>query len=92
MLFISSVFSQEKESNLLFPIQKTLDPSQSGNQRFDLGDPSKVEKTIVYDPITRKYIFQEKLNSNSSVNYRNPSMMTLEEYLKYDRKKAELRI
>ena len=25
VLFISSVFSQEKESNLLFPIQKTLE-------------------------------------------------------------------
>ena len=91
MLFISSVFAQEKDANLVFPIQKTFDPSQSGNQRFDLGDPTKVEKTIVYDPVTRKYIFQEKLNSNSSMNYRNPSMMTLEEYIKYDRKKAELR-
>ncbi|NDF60091.1 MAG: hypothetical protein EB100_03335, partial [Crocinitomicaceae bacterium] len=44
-----SLSAQEKD--LVFPIQKTLDPSQSGNQRFDLGDPTKVEKTIVYDPV-----------------------------------------
>lgn len=73
--------------SLPFPIHNNVDPTQSGKQRFDLGDPSSVNQTIVYDPVTGTYVFKETLG-NSNLNYRNPSMMTLEEYLEYERRKS----
>ena len=71
---------------LPFPINNNLDPTQTAPQSFDLGDPSSVEQTIVYDPATGTYIFKETIGSN--LNYRNPSMMTLEEFLEYERQKS----
>ena len=87
-LFYSGLFAQDSLKPLPFPIKKTYDPTQSTNQRFDLGDPSKLNQTIVYDPKLRKYIFRETLGDSSTINYRNPSMMTLKEYLEYERKKS----
>ena len=72
---------------LPFPITNPLDPTQTTPQSFDLGDPSSVQQTIVYDPATGTYIFKESIGK-SNLMYRNPSMMTLEEYLEYERKKA----
>jgi cell surface protein SprA len=73
------------QDTLQFPIQNNIDPTQTQPQSFDLGDPSSMEQTIVYDPVTGTYIFKETIGA---LNYRNPSMMTLEEYLEYERQKA----
>ncbi|MCH2224084.1 MAG: cell surface protein SprA [Crocinitomicaceae bacterium] len=72
---------------LPFPVENNIDPTQSGSQSFDLGDPSSVEQTIVYDPETGTYVFKETIGT-SELNFRNPSMMTLEEYIEYERQKA----
>lgn len=88
LLLLVFLFQSEMgkaQDTLPFPIQNTIDPTQTQPQSFDLGDPSKVEKTIVYDPVTGTYVFRETLGT---LNYRNPSMMTLEEYLEYERQKA----
>ncbi|HRP53248.1 MAG TPA: cell surface protein SprA, partial [Fluviicola sp.] len=77
----------DTSSNLKFPITNPNDPTQNNPQSFDLGDPTSVKKSIVFDPITGKYIFTESIGS-SNLNYRNPSMMTLEEYLEYERQKS----
>ena len=85
VLFTSmgQLFAQD---TLPFPIQNNIDPTQTTPQSFDLGDPSSVKQTIVYDPITGRYIFKETIGNE--LNFRNPSMMTLEEYLEYERQKA----
>ncbi len=82
-------FGQDTTStpDLVFPIENNVDPTQTQNQSFDLGDPSSVQQTIVYDPTTGTYVFKETIG-NTGLNYRNPSMMTLEEYLDYEQKKA----
>ena len=87
--FVSLVFwgQTPPDTTLPFPITNPLDPTQNNPQTFDLGDPSGVKKSIVFDPITGKYIFSETMG-NTNLNYRNPSMMTLEEYLEYERQKA----
>lgn len=87
--FVSLVFwgQTPPDTTLPFPITNPLDPTQNNPQTFDLGDPSGVKKSIVFDPITGKYIFSETMG-NTNLNYRNPSMMTLEEYLEYERQKS----
>jgi len=74
------------QDTLQFPIQNSPDPTQTQPQSFDLGDPSSVKPSIVYDPITGTYIFTETIGNG--LNYRNPSSMTLEEYLEYERRKS----
>ena len=81
--FVGQLFAQD---TLPFPIQNNIDPTQTNPQSFDLGDPSSVKQTIVYDPTTGTYIFKETIGNE--LNFRNPSMMTLEEYLEYERQKA----
>jgi cell surface protein SprA len=88
VILCSNSFAQKKEDGLKFPIQPKYDPTQTNQNRFDLGDPSSVQQTIVYDTKTKKYIFKESMGENGSLNYRNPSMMTLKEYIDYERKKS----
>jgi cell surface protein SprA len=88
--FVSQVFwaqPADTTNKLPFPITNPLDPTQNNPQTFDLGDPSGVKKNIVFDPVTGKYVFSETIG-NTNLNYRNPSMMTLEEYLEYERQKS----
>lgn len=73
--------------NLPFPITNPQDPTLNNPQSFDLGDPTNMKQTIVFDPITGTYVFKETIGG-SNINYRNPSMMTLEEYLEYERQKT----
>lgn len=75
------------QDTLIYPIENAQDPTLTQPQSFDLGDPSSVEQTIVYDPSTGTYVFKETIGEG--LNYRNPSMMTLEEYLEYERKKSQ---
>jgi cell surface protein SprA len=75
------------EVNLPFPITNPQDPTVNNPQSFDLGDPTNMKQTIVFDPVTGTYVFKETIG-NSNLNYRNPSMMTLEEYLEYERQKT----
>ncbi|TXI87425.1 MAG: cell surface protein SprA, partial [Crocinitomicaceae bacterium] len=86
--FTNAITAQTSPPDTLpFPIQNNIDPTQSTQQSFDLGDPSSVQQTIVYDPKTGTYVFKETIGS-SGMNFRNPSMMTLEEYLEYERRKS----
>ncbi|MFK7785993.1 MAG: cell surface protein SprA [Crocinitomicaceae bacterium] len=77
----------DPDTNLIWPLNPTYDPTQTNEQSFDLGDPNSLDRTIVYDPVTGKYIFTEVIGA-SGINYRNPSMMTLEEYIEYERQKS----
>ncbi len=86
LLFAHALLAQDPDTTLLFPISNSNDPTQTSQQSFDLGDPTSVNQTIVYDPITGTYVFKETMGTN--VNYRNPSMMTLEEYIEYERQKS----
>ena len=85
LVFLFQARIGKAQDTLQFPIQNNIDPTQTQPQSFDLGDPSSMEQTIVYDPVTGTYIFKETIGT---LNYRNPSMMTLEEYLEYERQKA----
>jgi cell surface protein SprA len=71
---------------LHFPITNFPDPTTNKPQSFDLGDPSSMKQTIVYDPVTGTYVFREVIGNG--LDYRYPSMMTLEEYIAYEQKSS----
>jgi cell surface protein SprA len=74
--------------NLPFPIFNPMNPYQNLPQSFDLGDPTSMQQTIVFDPETGQYVFKETLGKNG-LYYRNPSKMSLEDYLDYNEKKSQ---
>lgn len=86
-LFLSVFGAVNAQDTLIYPVNPTYDPTQSEKQSFDLGDPSSVKQTIVYDPVTGTYVFKETIGTG--LDYRNPSMMTLEEYIEYERQKSQ---
>lgn len=51
-----------------------------GNNPFDLEDPSSIEQTVEYDPVTDRYIITEKIGD---MYYRAPTYMTFAEYLEW---------
>ena len=85
--FVLVLSNLKAQDTLRYPIPPTFDPTQTQQNSFDLGDPSSVQQTIVYDPVTGTYVFKETIGA-SGMDYRPPSMMTLEEYLEYERKKS----
>ena len=89
LTFSVSYAQEDPDSNLIFPITPTYDPTQTTPQSFDLGDPSGVNSIIEYDPVTGTYVFKETIGP-SGIAYRNPSLMTFEEYIEYERQKALL--
>jgi cell surface protein SprA len=53
---------------------------------IDLKDPSAVQQTIEYDPITGQYIIEEKIGDEY---FRTPTYMTFDEYVKYQNEKQQ---
>ena len=87
LLLFSGTTILAQNDTLRYPIKPVYDPTQNEKQSFDLGDPSNVQKTIVYDPKTGTYVFRETIGT-SGIDYRPSSMMTLEEYLEYEQQQA----
>lgn len=73
---------------LVFPIfDHSGDPLLDRNpSSIDLNDPSNVNKSVEYDPTENRYYLSEKVGDQF---YRNPTYMTLDEYLKYQGQKDE---
>ena len=72
---------------LRFPIyDERGGPQQQPPSSIDLKDPPNVQRNVEYDPEDGNYYFSEKVGSEFM---RNPSYMTMEEYLKYQGQQDE---
>lgn len=73
---------------LKFPIQDRRGDFITNPQRnpFDLGKPSNIRDSIVFDPETRQYYIIEKIGS---FYYRKPTYLTFEEFLQFQSRKQE---
>jgi len=86
VVFGFELFAQTNP-DLPFPITNPLNPYQNLPQSFDLGDPTNLQQQIIYDPNTGMYKFVETIGNG--LPFRNPSLMTLDEYIKYQEKKSQ---
>ncbi len=71
------------DSNLRYPIPNQTQPftgSQPAHPMY-LKDPSNVNDSIVYDPVSNEYIFNSKMGD---IDYQTPNSMSFEEYQNYD--------
>ena len=86
MVFFNFGEVAAQEPTLPFPIINPLNPFQNLPQSFDLGDPTKLNQTIVYDPESGTFVFKDLMGKDTY--FRAPQAMTLEEYLQYEEKKS----
>ena len=73
-----------QDSTLHFPLpdRASYPFSFSGQSSpLYLQNPSNIQAKVIYDPLTRKYVFTETIGS---WNYRNPTQMSMEEYARFD--------
>ncbi|RYD59555.1 MAG: cell surface protein SprA [Sphingobacteriales bacterium] len=72
---------------LRFPIyDNDGNPTTSSPTSIDLNDPSNVNRSVEYDPKENRYYFTEKMGDQF---LRNPSYLTMDEYLKYQAQQDE---
>ena len=60
--------------------------SKPNNNPFDLHDPSIIEQSVEYDPLTDQYIIYEKIGDEY---FRTPTYMTFSEYVAWRAKRSE---
>lgn len=74
--------TQNIELPIPFPTEEGS-PFSGDNQTSPLymGMPSNYQNSVVYDPLTNNYIFKEQIGN---INYRNPQIMSFDEYRNYD--------
>ena len=85
MLFLfSRAFAQ---LSLPFPIYNPMNPGQNLPQSFDLGDPTSIQQSVVYDPESGNFILTETIGNG--LFFRYPSMMSIEEYLAFQERKSQ---
>ena len=77
-------------SDTIPPLQDRLDNFLLNKNKnpFDLNDPSIIEKKVEYDPTTDQYIITETIGGE---NYRNPTYLTFDQYVKWKEKEQEAR-
>lgn len=82
--FLLAIGANAQDSTLHYPF------SDKGSYPFSisgfssplyLNNPANINSQVVYDPLTRKYVFTETIGN---WNYRNPSTMTMDEYHRYE--------
>lgn len=84
-----SIAKADTAHQLKFPIyDKTGDPQTDYNlpRSIDLNDPANVTKTFDYNPDSNRFDYNEKMGSEF---LRNPTYMTMDEYLKYKAQEQE---
>ena len=84
--FLLAIGANAQDSTLHYPFtDKGSYPFSFSGQSSPLylQNPSNINSQVVYDPLTKKYVFTETIGG---WNYRNPTSMTLDEYQRYELK------
>jgi cell surface protein SprA len=79
-----AIQSNAQDSTLNYPFSNKGSYPFSGsslNSPLYLQNPSNISSKVIYDPVTKKYVFTEKIGN---WNYRNPTLMSAEEYQRYE--------
>ncbi len=73
--------------DLIYPIgDGSNDPYGNGGSNIDFKDPLNVNRKVVYDPKSGKYVFQSSLGEDGT--YRDPYYMDFDEYREYEFQQA----
>ena len=88
-VYVDDTDAPDSAHKLIFPIyDKTGNPIEDYNRprSIDLADPSNEKKGFQYDADSNKYYYSDKLGADF---LRNPTYLTLDEYIKYRGKMDE---
>ncbi|MXV51753.1 cell surface protein SprA [Pedobacter sp. HMF7647] len=73
--------SAEDSLKLRYPFKDTQQLDLNPKPGFFLPNPSNIQRTVEFDPITKQYIIREKIGDHL---YRPPQYLTIGEYQKYE--------
>ena len=76
----------ETSVNLPFPIYDYYDYTQQTSSPINFADPDNIKTEVIYNPETGMYEIYQMIGG---MYYRYPTAMTQDEYIEYQRKKAE---
>lgn len=83
-----SILIQQVDSpdvDLPYPFDDNINPGEGG-EGINLEDPDNVESIVEYDPNTGNYYIYQRIGGE--IDYRNPTVMSFEEYMNYDMEKS----
>jgi cell surface protein SprA len=72
--------------DLIYPVLDPLDPTNFSLGLIDFQLPLNITNSVQYDPVTNQYIFNSLLGD--SMVFRNPSAMSLDDYIDQENKNA----
>jgi len=73
------------EVDLPYPFEDNVNPYEPGSG-MNFEDPSNIESVVEYDPETGNYYIFQRIGDQ--IDYRNPTVMSFEEYMNYDMQKS----
>ena len=79
-----AIGAHAQDSTLNYPLPKAEGypfSTSTFNSPLYLQNPSNIRSNVIYDPLTKQYIFSETVGT---WNYRNPTLMSVEEYERYE--------
>lgn len=89
LCFLSATLLAQNETDLIYPLNNNGISSEEGTVPSESGlymqTPSNVIQEVVYNPLTGNYEVHYKVGNR---NYRNPDILTPDEYMKYNEKRA----
>jgi cell surface protein SprA len=81
-----STTTKKDSVKLRFPIYDKVGPTDQPPSSIDLAPPANTNSTVEYDADNQRYYFSEKMGDEF---VRNPTYLTMDEYLKYQAKQDE---
>ena len=78
----------KKKDSLRYPLKDRRGPklTEGAGSAIDLHDPSNINKTVEYDPVTKQYTVTEKIGNQY---YRNPTYLSFDEFYKLQSQQSE---
>jgi cell surface protein SprA len=86
--FLLTFGARAQDTTLHYPLPESSSypfSSSNYNSPLYLQNPPNIDSRVIYDPLTGKYVFSETVGS---WNYRNPTVMTMDEYQQYAFRRA----
>ncbi|RFS24572.1 cell surface protein SprA [Chitinophaga silvatica] len=85
----AKIDSTGKKDTLKYPLKDRRGPNltdKGAGSAIDLKDPSNINKTVEYDPVTKQYTVTEKIGNQY---YRNPTYLSFDEFYKLQSQQSE---
>jgi cell surface protein SprA len=76
-----NTFAPKDTVKLIYPFQDYKNIQYKPSKGINLPNPSNIQRSVEFDPISKRYIIREKIGERL---YRTPQYLSIEEYQRYE--------